>query len=211
MIESVEMLEHICNDSVPPMSYKALDKKRLEFNREGADIKALGEQMTEMKTAFEDRGDLEKWVPDLMEKIDDCFVKNYMVDGEPVPSLFFPNSWDNYNHFVTYCDDVDKVLRTHRGRGPKHGREYFAYYSIWQLHGYAFPVPLGTRSVVYALHQIASKIRKGMIEVSISLWNTHVFPPRPLRAPYVLTPCSHTMAILLFALFLRMLDTRIRG
>jgi hypothetical protein len=37
-----------------------------------------------------------------------------------------------------------------------YAKEYFAYFTIYQMQEYKFPVPLGTKSVVNALHKIAA-------------------------------------------------------
>jgi hypothetical protein len=123
-----------------------------------------------MEDAFAKAGDLSSWTPNLLDEIDRCFEKNYLSQGgEPVPYLFFPRSADNLNKFMTYCSEVDEVLRKHSQESPPWAREYFAYYSIWQMRGWGFPVPLGTKSVVGVLDLMVSTVKKGFSEVSRTL------------------------------------------
>jgi hypothetical protein len=128
--------------------------------------------MLDMKNDFgSGHGDLETWKPEVLAAIDKCFVDNFMEDDQPVPCLFSPlpaSAEDNYARFKTYCDAVDKVLIDNPKKAPKYAREYFAIYTIWHIHGWRFPVPIITASVVECLHKIASKVRVGMIEVSLA-------------------------------------------
>jgi len=91
---------------------------------------------------------------------------NYLnEDGDPIPCLFFPHNVDNLNRFMGYCNDVDLALRTHSQSAPPYAREYFMYYTIWQMRGWRFPVPLGTASVVGALEKMTTKLSRGFSEV----------------------------------------------
>jgi|HubBroStandDraft_1064217.scaffolds.fasta_scaffold185537_2 hypothetical protein len=120
-----------------------------------------------MEQAFQNPGELSSWSPDMLHKIDQVFVKNYLdEDGEPVASLFFPNSADNLNRFMTYCNEVDHELRMEPESAPRYAREYFLYFSIWQMRGWSFPVPLGTASVVGVLAKMAKRVKNGFSEVS---------------------------------------------
>lgn len=160
------MLERIANPAEPPLGYQAIVKIRKSFDTNTANREVLKDELKSMEKSFRGRGDLKHWTPEILGEIDDCFVKAYMEDDEPVASLFFPGCPDNYNRFLEYCNGVDQVLRRHPNDGPKFGREYFAYYSIWQMQEYGFPVPLGTASVVEALNKITSNVRAGFTEVS---------------------------------------------
>jgi hypothetical protein len=67
-----------------------------------------------MEDAFQKQWELSSWTPKLLGEIDLCFVRNYVgEDGEPVVCLFFPDSVENLNLFVTYCSEVDHALRMH--------------------------------------------------------------------------------------------------
>jgi hypothetical protein len=120
-----------------------------------------------MEDSFQKHGDsdLSLWTQDLLDDIDHCFVKNYMENGKPASCLFFPDSPDNINRFSTYCGEVDQALRRHSETAPRYAREYFLYYSIWQMRGWRFPMPLGTASVVGVLNSMVMKVEKGFMEV----------------------------------------------
>ena len=49
---------------------------------------------------------------------------------------------------------------------PQYAREYFAYYSLWDLQGFTFPMPLGTQSVIYSVAMLLQDYREGFKEVS---------------------------------------------
>src|SRR5882762_5722028 len=126
------------------MDVSELEAKRLEFMTANEDEKvALRAELAEMEKAFQGRGDLGKWTPEVLKKIDEIFVKHYKIGEEVSPMLFFPDCGENYNKFLEYCDEVDQVLRLNASGAPPYAREYFAYYSIWQMRGFRFPVPLG--------------------------------------------------------------------
>jgi hypothetical protein len=174
IVDSVEHLERIANPSKPPLDFSAIEAKKNRFEAQSGDMDELRKSLEGMEDAFRKPGDLSSWTPQLLEAIDDCFVKNYMDDdGEAVPSLFFPDSTDNMNRFMTYRTDVDLAIRTHSETAPQFAREYFAYYCIWQMRGWPFPVPLGTASVVGALNKMTKTIKKGFSEVSPSMRRGH--------------------------------------
>lgn len=164
---SVEFLERIANPHAPPLDFdnirrlkSAVDLREGEVDPADADVKLMEE-------AFRIRGDIRAWAPHVLDEIDKCFVKRYIGDNkQPIPSLFFPESVDNVNIFISYCADVDEVLRMHSESAPKFAREYFSYYSIWQIRGWSFPIPLGTASVVDTLNKMCLGVRRGFIEAS---------------------------------------------
>jgi hypothetical protein len=140
---------------------------RVNMYRADADQnKATREELKVMEKAFIGRGNLENWSAEVLGKIDECFVKRYMNGDMPISTFFFPgNENGSYDLFLQYCGDVDQVLRLNESGAPPYAREYFAYYTIWQMRGFSFPVPLGTASVVEALHTIASLVPLGFTEV----------------------------------------------
>jgi hypothetical protein len=166
MIESVLMLERIATSEKPPLDYDHINELRSEFMVANGKDDGLRKKLEGVEDAFLRRGDLSSWEPEVLTEIDEVFVSHYMVNGEPTPFLFFPKSSSNANAFETYCSDVDLILRNRKTQVPEFAREYFAFYSIYQMRGYAFPVPLGTRSVIFALHQMATAVKDGFTEVS---------------------------------------------
>lgn len=166
MVESVEYLERIANVEAPPLNFAAIEEKKSEIQRQGGVTDAVRMSLKEMEDAFRKPGDLSYWTAELLEEIDQAFVKNYVVDNQPVPSLFFPDSTDNLKLFMKYCREVDNVLRKHSETAPPYAREYFLYYSIWQMRGFKFPMPLGTASVVEVLNKMLTKVKRGFAEVS---------------------------------------------
>lgn len=166
IIESIEYLERIATSEAPPLSLTAIELIKNEFDASDNDIVALRGKLQGMEDAFRKKGNLSSWTPELLDKIDECFVKNYVgEDGDAVPCLFFPDSVDNLNLYVSYCSDVDRALRIHSESAPQYAREYFSYFTIWQLQGFRFPMPLGTKSVVGVLNKMAKKLTKGFAEV----------------------------------------------
>jgi hypothetical protein len=164
----VEVLEKLANTTEPPLDLEAIKSKREEFGS-AQDREPLCESLGEMEAAFNNFGDLGKWDYEVLGDIDDCFVAHYMKNGDPEPYLFSPDSTQNLEAFVKYCDDVEVVLRKNSDKVPIYAQEYFAYYSIWEMRGYGFPIPLGTQSVVQCLDKILEKVKKGFIEVSLRL------------------------------------------
>jgi hypothetical protein len=58
---------------------------------------------------------------------DSNWNKIYMVKLEPHPCLFFPNSSDNINKYITYCGEVDHVFWECKKPPPQYAWKYFAY------------------------------------------------------------------------------------
>ena len=169
LIESIEFLERIANEEKPPMDADEIDRKRLEMMSPNGDKEAVMKELNAMEEAFGGRGRIESWSPSVLDKIDACFVKHYMkgpTGDEIDKALFFPHDAGNLNTFVKYHSEVDDILHRATEGVPRYAKEYFAYYTIWELRGYAFPVPLGTRSVVEALHRMTKRVQKGFSEVS---------------------------------------------
>lgn len=169
-MQSIEYLERIANTKKPPFTFVQLENIRFQLLTPNGDTPELRDSLEAMETEFQNPGDLAAWSPEVLDLIDKAFVKNYIQeDGEPVPSLFFPKSGDNLNRFMTYCNDVDNAIRTLEDMSPVHAREYFAYYSLWQMRGWSFPIPLGTASVVDILHRMLNGLKAGFTEVSTLL------------------------------------------
>ena len=178
IVQSVEYLEHIANPEAPPLALAAIERVKNEFDAPDKDMDALRTRLQGMEDAFHKQGNLSSWSPDLLDEINACFLKNYVEeDGRPVPCLFFPDSPDNLNLYASYCSGVDHALRKHSFSAPRYAREYFAYYSIWKMRGFPFPVPLRTKSVVGILNDMAKKLTKGFCEVSRE--NVVRFPSTP--------------------------------
>ena len=139
----------------------------MDMQESNTDLDNVRSSLQEMEDAFSTSGDLLSWTPELLDDIDHCFCRTYLEpDGEPIPSLFFPDSVDNLNAFATYCGDVDEAIRKHSETAPRYAREYFLYYSIWQMRPWGFPLPLGTASVVGVLNSMVTDMKKGFSEVS---------------------------------------------
>ena len=107
IVESIEYLEQIINPHPPPLNFAAIEMKKHQFNSQEGDMDVLQTSLNQMEEAFRNLGNLSFWTPELLDKIDDCFIGNYMEEGKPVPSFFFPNSTENLNKFMTYCSKVD--------------------------------------------------------------------------------------------------------
>ena len=167
MLESIEMLERLANPEEPPLSLGELERIRLAFMKPSSDKGDLREKLQGMAIAFQGRGDLSEWPFEILDAIDECFVNQYMKNGEISTSLFVVDSAANTNNFIAYCDAVDQRLRNSGFDRPRYACEYFAYFSIWQVHGYTFPVPLGTQSVMRSLEMVSNKFETGFIEVRI--------------------------------------------
>jgi hypothetical protein len=177
------MIERIANPTAPPLDQKTLDDMRNGLtNAEGEDMRRRMDELDGMEKAFQGRGDLRTWSPEVLDEIDDCFLKAYMAKDELSPFLFFPDDTNNLNKFQEYFYEVDNVLRKRANEVPAHTRAYFAYYSTWQMRGYKFPVPLGTRSVVFSLHKVAELVETGFKEVSEPL---SIFKSLPLGSPRI--------------------------
>jgi len=146
---------------------EAIKRKRAEFLAAKGNTKAseLRTTLALMATAFRGRGNVRLWDYRLLEKLDKCFKDNYDGPAGLARSLFFPESADNQNRFSSYCVDIDRVFQENSAIAPPYAREYFAFYSIWQMQGLQFPLPLGTASVIDALDKLLTKYRHGVCEV----------------------------------------------
>lgn len=197
IVESVEYLERIANPNPPPLDIGAIEKMKTLFDTDG-DMDVFRPSLKAMEDAFCQPGDLSLWTQDLLDEIDQCFVKNYVgEDEQPVPSLFFPDSPDNMNRFIAYCSDVDVVFRRNSETAPRYAREYFMFYSIWQLRPWGFPMPLGTASVVGVLNAMTKTVEIGFSEVSPHTVRTDgsrpSIEPAPCTGPcHVHGPNLHT-------------------
>jgi hypothetical protein len=166
MVESVETLERLANPTKPPLSIVELEKLRLAFMDPSSDKEELRHKLEGMAEAYQGRGDLSDWHFEMLNAIDECFVEHYMSSGEISTELFVPDSPGNVTQFLAYCNSVDEKLKRQASQRPTYAREYFAYFSIWQMHGYMFPVPLGTQSVIQSLNLITEEFNTGFVEVS---------------------------------------------
>jgi hypothetical protein len=161
------MLERIANPIAPPLYPKVLDDMRNGLtNVEEEDMGRCMDELDGMEKAFQGRGDLQTWNPEVLNEIDDCFLRAYMVKDELSPFFFFLDDTNNLNKFQKYFYEVDNVLRKQVNKVPPCARAYFTYYCMWQMRGYAFPVPLRTRSVVFLLHKVVELVEPGFKEVS---------------------------------------------
>jgi hypothetical protein len=169
MIESMEMLQRIANPNKPPLTLKEIQDARAAI----ADTSNIDEEeaikggLLEMDDAFRlGQGSLTDWSPELLDAIDACFVENFIKEGEPNASLFYPNSADGLDLFTKYFEEVDIILQT-SSKVPPYARHYFAYFCIWQMQPYVyFPLPLGTASVIGIVNKMMHRVRHGMAEVS---------------------------------------------
>jgi hypothetical protein len=179
MVQSVEYLERIANLEQPPLNYSALKEKREQIEKVEPELvtDSMRASLKEMGVAFRKPGDLSCWTPEILNEIDKAFVKIYVQDDQPIPCLFFPDSAMNLNLYDKYCQEVVKVLQHSTATGPPYAREYFIYYSMWQIQGFKFPMPLGTASVVDILNKMLLKVRRGFSEVSPE----HPMNPVPSR------------------------------
>ncbi|KAI0004340.1 hypothetical protein BJV74DRAFT_793300 [Russula compacta] len=109
---------------------------------------------------------------EVLAKIEQCFINNYYDLGNPHSTLFSLNSVDNQNQFTHYCTDVDQVLCQNGSTAPKYAREYFAYYSIWQMRKYTFLMLLGTATMSESLDHLATKYQQGLCECKVTLIDT---------------------------------------
>jgi hypothetical protein len=164
----VEILERIANPEEPPLRLSEIDRMRSEITSNPSKEAEYTEQLNKMETAFRGRGEPGVWRNEILNGIDSIFVTCY-TDEETQQiseSLFFPNSSDNQTRFRRYYVQVDQFLRERPDHVPMYCREYFAYYTLWRKMGYDFPMPLGTASVIMALHNIADRYKLGLCEVS---------------------------------------------
>ena len=171
IVDSIEMLERIASPDAPPLELSQIMTKRDEVEyAESDEREGVLSSLDEMERVFmRGRGNLEQWTPEVLDAIDKCFKKFFMSGDEPIAELFFPYDDKGIALFNEYCEAVDGVLQAHEGKIPPHARAYFTYFTIWEKRDYTFPVPLGTASVIDCLHKMASRVRKGMIEVSYTV------------------------------------------
>lgn len=165
MTDSVEILEHIANEETPALKRSELEAIRDAFGEESSDKDALRERLSGMATSFRGRGNVTQWRTIVLEKIDECFEQHFMSSGAVYTWVFVPDNAQYLNAYARYCAGVDRILSTYSHQVPRHARDYFAYYSIWEVQGYAFPMPLGTSKVVSALETTLNEYRDGVIEV----------------------------------------------
>jgi hypothetical protein len=179
LIDSIEVLERLANKKKPPMRLEAIERKRNEFVRAKSNATSeLKTALAPMATAFRGRGDVGLWDYRLLEKIDKCFKDHYNGPAGLARTLFFPDNAENQNRYLRYCVDVDHIFQENSAISPPFAREYFAFYSIWQMQGLRFPLPLGTASVIDALDKLLTKYRLGVCEVSsifVMHYNTDTF------------------------------------
>ena len=97
MVESVEVLEKIVNPTDPLLSLDDLVEKWLAYLTGERDQKTLEEELKPMKEVFAERGNVRSWSPELLDKIDDCFVERYTSNGEPIAELFSLDNLNNVN------------------------------------------------------------------------------------------------------------------
>jgi hypothetical protein len=170
------MLERMVNPNKPLLSIEQIKEARNDFEHGDDYMRAdVKDKLSKMNEQFlQGRGDLNGWPDEVLEAIDECFIESFIIDGEPADYLFYVNSANAMDKFQEYCSKVAQVLIKNKRKLPKYVLEYFTYFSIWRMQGYAFPVPLMTASVVGSLHTITEKLRKGFIEVSESVAPTAV-------------------------------------
>jgi len=169
MTESVEVLEKLANQQEPPVRRRELEKIRDAFEDPKSDKEALRGQLAGMVTAFEGRGDVGEWDLEILDRIDQCFEEHFTSEGTAESWVFMPDDDRNLGRYAKYCGEVDRILLTYSDAVPKYARDYFAFYSIWEVQGYAFPMPLGTSKVVSVLAQLLERYQPGVIEVSCLL------------------------------------------
>jgi hypothetical protein len=165
----VETLERIASPVEPPLGYQEILKQIEDFaaTNDETTLEELKAGLSEMdKVYLSGQGDLDQWRYELLDAIDATFVKHFVVSGEPVDYLFTINCVEYVNKYNTYRMEVDDLLVNSKYCAPTHAREYFQYSTLWEMRGYKFPVPLGTKSVIECLNKLASARRMGFEEVS---------------------------------------------
>lgn len=165
----MKIFEQLANTNEPPIRRAELEKMRNVFNDPGSSAEKKEElrvRLRGMEEAFRRRGDLRLWRPGMLDKIDQCFEEHYMQNGEMVSFAFLPDSADNQYEYMKYCGGVDTILAAHSELVPVYARDWFAFWSMWEIQGYAFPVPLGTSKVVSGMEGMLRGYREGIIEVS---------------------------------------------
>lgn len=166
MTESVSVLERLANEEAPPLRRVELEEIREELGNPDADKEELLKRLSVMKDPWQKRGDIRLWQESALNKLDECFEENYMCGEAVSPWFYRPNSEANLEHSETYYAGVDRILTAHSDAVPPYARDWFVYYSIWEVHGYAFPMPLGTSKVIEAVEKLAVSYHAGIVEVS---------------------------------------------
>ena len=176
LTEGVEVLERLANEEEPPIRRVELEKIRNELAKPDCDKKELLKQLGVMKGPFRKRGDVKLWHGNLLEAIDTAFEEIFLPDGEEkIPEWFLhPHSNKYLDESSNYFVAVDRLLAKYSDLAPRYARDWFVYYSIWEVHGYKFPMPLVTSKVAAAVERLAQEFRSGMIEVSLGLVS-HIF------------------------------------
>jgi hypothetical protein len=168
-VDSIDTIERLANTEQPPLKVRDITALIDKLSAKTEDEATIKDKLSGMATVFQGRASLSTWNPDILDKIDECFVNSFYDAGTPCSSLFFPKSANYMNRFTGYCGAVDRVFLSNPNTSPPYAREYFAYAMIWQLHGHRFPMPLGTASAVEAVNFLATKYHRGLSEVTISL------------------------------------------
>jgi hypothetical protein len=182
MIMSIESLERMASDVKPPLVLKDIRKRAddMYYATEG-DRPAAREAFADMRAVYmSGRGDVSQWTPEVLDDIDECFVKHFMEDGEPIPSLFYPHDEGALLRYGEYVTAVETVMDKHSTTLPRYAKEYMSYYLAFDRDVTPFPIPVGTASVILCLHKLADRVRKGFIEVS--LWHSKERHVRRVRA-----------------------------
>lgn len=165
LVESVKTLERLANPEQPPLSKAVIEKAHNDCVGGNMTVEDLAAKTEEMRKAFRKRGDPSMWKEDVLEKLDKCFRKHYLENGELKGIFLFPSA-ESISKFNVYYSDVDNIFKDNYDTVPTHTCTYFAYAMAWRAHGHPFPIPLGTASAVYALHRLTTKYKKGITEVS---------------------------------------------
>jgi hypothetical protein len=168
MIMSIESLERMASDVKPPLTLNEIRKKTDEMSyATDEEQKAIRESLVEMRGVYMGgRGDVSQWTPEVLNDIDECFVKYFMEDDEPIPNLFYPNDEVALHRYSKYVTAVETVMDKHATTLPRYAKEYMSYYLIYDPEATPFPIPVGTASVILCMHKLADRVRKGFIEVS---------------------------------------------
>ena len=93
-----------------------------------------------------------------------------MICEQVAEYFLFSNNLDNHNKFTAYCNNVDHILNFERLKVLPYTHQYFAYFSMWLLHGYQFPIPLSTASVIISINKLLNKYIRGVIKVSSPIY-----------------------------------------
>ena len=166
-MDSVEILERLANEDEPPIRRSELEKIRDELGKDDSDKAGLRARLSVMKEAFEKRGKATLWSTEVLDKIDACFEEHFTLNGDVSGWVFYPDSAMNHNKAEKYYAGVDLILATHAEVVPRYARDWFAYFSMWEEQGYAFPMPLGTCSAVGIVEKLAVGNSAGIVEVRI--------------------------------------------